>query len=202
MSKKVDLNKVAEDLFKAYPEKIKLFITSDGQGFFTKNPAINHADKNKLEYKEFFRDGYQTEVDTDMEDALIKAEEKVRGYEATLEKVEDVVNVDLEEAIEVSGEVHEAVKAAFELRLKYAESESNLSEAKEAITGYPEMKKRAEDAESENSLLKEENTRLKASPNANADYQELLKGLAELLNGNTTKLAGEITKLLPVITED
>lgn len=139
MSKKQDLNKVAETLFKAYPEKIKVFITSDGQGFWTENPAINHANKNKLEYKAFFREGYQVEDNSDVEDLLISSEEKVRTLETVLDTIQDVANVEVEDAIEVDENTHEAVKATVELRLKY-------EEAVEKNTGGDESKDEAHKA--------------------------------------------------------
>jgi len=139
MSKKINLKEVAESLFKAYPDKVKVFVTSDGQGFFSKNHAENHATKNKLEAQEFFREGYQVEDNSEMEDLLVAAEEKVREYETTLDKVQDVANVEAEDAIEVTDTDHEAVKAVHELRKLHQENVSKLADAATVVNSHNEL---------------------------------------------------------------
>lgn len=139
MSKKIDLKTVADSLFKDYPDKVKVYVTSDGQGFFSKNHAENHIIKNKLDGQEFFRDGYQVEDNSEIEDLLIKAEEQIRTHETTLNKIQDVANVEAEEPIEVSETDHEAVKAVQELRTQYQNNVARLSEASEVVKAHNDL---------------------------------------------------------------
>lgn len=130
MSKNKNLKQVADQLFKDYPKESQVFVTTDGQGFFNKNYTVNHCNKNKLEYQEFFRSGYAPEVDQGVEDLLVTAEETIRSHEATLNKIQDLANVEGEElSPEVTEDDHEAVKAVGELRGSYEDLKADLSSA-------------------------------------------------------------------------
>lgn len=134
MAKKVDKNKISKDLFKAYPDENKCWITDDGQGFFKENHAKNNALKKDLEDPEvFFREGYQVEGGEDMEVALQETEETVKEQEAILNTVIDVANIEAEETTEVSENAHQAVKAVAELRAKYESTVAQTNSFKQEI---------------------------------------------------------------------
>jgi hypothetical protein len=51
----IDTASIAQDIFKRYPEKDEVFITSDGTPFFHEPHAKNHANKNKLRIETVLR---------------------------------------------------------------------------------------------------------------------------------------------------
>lgn len=133
---KIDLNKKAQEIFKEHPGKVRVFVTTDGQGFFHKNYAINHAAKNKLEYQEFFREGHEVEDTSNLEELLVSTEEKVLTLEATLEAIQDAANVEAEESPEIPEDANEALKAVGELRAAYEDRGESLVTAAEAVGNY------------------------------------------------------------------
>lgn len=48
-----EVKKIAEPYLKANPNKEKIFVCSDGNCFWEKNPAINHARTIKGQYFEY-----------------------------------------------------------------------------------------------------------------------------------------------------
>jgi len=56
-----DLRTVANDIFNRFPKENKVFITSDGQAFFSEAYARNHAKTNRtgkeLKLETFLREG-------------------------------------------------------------------------------------------------------------------------------------------------
>jgi hypothetical protein len=134
MAKAIDKKKIAAGLFKAYPEQNKAWITDDGQGFFKENYAKNNASEKGLEDPEvFFREGYQSEDNQDLEEALQETEETVKEQEIVLNTVIDVANIEAEETPEVSENAHVAVKAVAELRAKYEANIEQTNSFKEEI---------------------------------------------------------------------
>ena len=47
MKTKEELQAIAEDIFKRYPDKDKVFVSADGQAFFEEHAAKNHGLKNR-----------------------------------------------------------------------------------------------------------------------------------------------------------
>ena len=47
MKTKEELQAIAEDVFKRYPDKDKVFVAADGQAFFEEHAAKNHGLKNR-----------------------------------------------------------------------------------------------------------------------------------------------------------
>jgi len=191
MSKKIDLNKKSQEIFKEHPDKVRVFVTTDGQGFFHKNYAINHAAKNKLEYQEFFRQGHEKEDNTDLEELLVTTEEKVLTLEATLEAIQDAANVEAETTPEIPENAHEALKVVGELREKHANVSAELVTANEKADQLPELEGKLKVAL--------ENTG--ETVEVDKQYNALTAKLATLVKGNTTKLGEAIIKLLPVTPE-
>lgn len=133
-AKSKKLQKVADELFKDNPEENKVWITSDGQGFFKENHAKNNASDKDLEDPEvFFREGHQNEDNQDLEDVLHETEETVKEQEAVINKIIDVSNTEAEETVDVSETDHEAVQAVVELRAKYEENIEQTNFFKEEI---------------------------------------------------------------------
>jgi hypothetical protein len=138
---KINLKNKADELFKSYPEKTRVFMTTDGQGFWSKNHANNHAAKNKLDApQEFFRSGYEVEADTSLEEALVEAEEKALTAENVLNAIQDAANVEAEELQEIPEDAHEALKAVGELRAAHDEKVSLLADAAGDIGDYNALK--------------------------------------------------------------
>lgn len=76
---------VAADIFKHYPKADELFVTTDGQAFFTKNDAINHVKGNKaFEIFEVKRSGEVAA--NDVTDTTALAKQTVADLQAAKDK--------------------------------------------------------------------------------------------------------------------
>ncbi|MDN3621343.1 hypothetical protein QWY81_17885 [Polaribacter undariae] len=115
-----DLKKIAAELLKDNPEQNKIWMTEDGQGFFSEGHANNNAKTKGLENPEvFFRDGHQDEDSKELEEVLLETEETVRELETVIDRVIDVSNIEAEDSMEALEDDHQAVKNVAELRKKY-----------------------------------------------------------------------------------
>lgn len=151
----INLKEKADELFKFYPEKTKVFMTLDGQGFWTRNSALNHALKNKLDTpQEFFRSGHEVETDTSLEEALVAAEETALTQKNVLDVIQDTANAEAEDLQKIPENAHEALKAVGELRTAYDEKVSLLADAAGQIGAYNALKANLA------SLVKDNDTKL------------------------------------------
>lgn len=154
-SKKKTPKQIAEGYLKEHPNQNQVFITEDGQGFFSKGSAQNWANERKFEEPEvFFRDGYSDESVENLEDQLGASQENEKALKGILEKVQDLANIDAEEEIQIEEGDHEAVKTVAELRDKYNTNVDNLAVAQEQITSLQDFQSKVAE------LVKDDNTKL------------------------------------------
>ena len=132
--KNTTAKQIAKNLLKVYPNQNKVWITSDGQGFFIEGAAINNAKNKDLENPEvFFREGHQDEDNTAVEELLQETEEALKKSEIALNRVIDVSNTEAEDVVEVIKTDHEAVKNAIELRKKYEDAVAQGASFKQEV---------------------------------------------------------------------
>lgn len=112
----IDLKNIAKDIFGRYSLENVVYVTDDGQGFFNKSHAINHAKKN--------RKGKELKISTferpKEEPVTVKtAKELIEILKtATAEEVADIAEVETA----LGDKSRKSVYAAIESRLKELET--------------------------------------------------------------------------------
>lgn len=179
---KPNLKKQAEAFFKEHPNQHKIYMTSDGQGFFVQGDAQNHANQHKLDLETFFREGHAPEIDSSLEEDLRIAELDAKTKGEVLDRVIDAANIDAEEDFEIKAEDHQSVKVVGELREK-------VFSAQEAITEANDAKIEAETKQAEaETKLKEANEALSAEKTKTAELEKNTKVLEGQINDLSKQL--------------
>lgn len=133
MAKK-NLKKYADEAFKDNDDLNKVWVTEDGQCFYAESNAKSYSIQQKFEDPEvFFRKGFTPEVDESLEDDLQASEDNVKALTATLDKVQDIANIEAEETPEISEGDHEALKIVAALREEHQLNVGVLAEVQEEI---------------------------------------------------------------------
>lgn len=122
--KKEQIKQKADKLLKDNPSEKAVFITEDGQAFFSENLAGNHARTRKLEVFPFYQGGVP--VDEDLEALLQEYQENERAYQENERKVSSLAR--MEEGVELGDEEDPVVMDVAKLRAIYEESETKLQD--------------------------------------------------------------------------
>lgn len=109
-----NLQDIANDVLKRYPNEKKVYITSDGQAFFDKSHAMNHARRNRTG-KELKLETFQSE-EKSVKPGAVKTVKEISEIlkKATAEEVGEIITA--EQAL--GSEARTSVFTAAEKRLK------------------------------------------------------------------------------------
>ena len=134
MSNKKKFQEKANALFEKYPEANKIFISENGQCFFDEKAAKDYHDLRGFDKmpEVFFREGFEDEDDSDLQEALHNSELARKTLEAIIEDIVAVCDLD-QEYEPANADTDETVTAVISLREKYAEKYRLLTEANTEI---------------------------------------------------------------------
>lgn len=130
MSNKNNFQKKANALFEQYPAEKKVIITENGQCFFDENAAKNYHDLKGFDSdpETFFREGFEDEDDSDLEEAFENA--KMAKLELTAIVEEIGIVADLEQTYDpATADTDETLTSVIALREKYEATNQMLIEA-------------------------------------------------------------------------
>lgn len=129
MSNKKKFQEKANALFEKYPEANKIFISENGQCFFDEKAAKDYHDLRGFENQPevFFREGFEDEDDSDLQEALHNSELARKALEGIIEDVAAVCDLD-QDYEPANADTDETVTAVISLREKYAEKDRLLTE--------------------------------------------------------------------------
>lgn len=130
MSNKKKFQEKANALFEKYPTENKVFITENGQCFFEEQAAKEYHTKKWFDKdpETFFREGFEDEDDTDLQEALHTAKLEVSELSAVIEEIVGVADLD-QDYEPANFDTNETVTAVIKLREKYAAKDEQLIEA-------------------------------------------------------------------------
>tara|TARA_R110002051_G_scaffold297564_2_gene363977 strand:+ start:33294 stop:33824 length:531 start_codon:yes stop_codon:yes gene_type:complete len=121
------LEKTAQEILAKNPEQNAVYMTEDGQAFFSKDARNNHAKERKLEVADFFRNGVATDEETaDAIKALEVKTEEVAAATAALEIIEKIFT-DEEVTPEVTPDTHAVVALAVGVKEQLAEAKEQIN---------------------------------------------------------------------------
>lgn len=113
------MKKIANGILADNPEENAVFMTEDGQGFFDKIKATNHANKNDFsEPQAFYGNGFEPDDNLALDEQLGFAQEENEAFRVVLGQVTQAVDY-AQEAPEVTQESNEVVAAVVQLREKH-----------------------------------------------------------------------------------
>lgn len=129
MSNKKKFQEKANALFEKYPEANKIFISENGQCFFEEKAAKDYHNLRGVENEPevFFREGFEDEDDSDLQEALHNSELARKAFEGIIEDVAAVCDLD-QDYEPANADTDETVTAVISLREKYAEKDRFLTE--------------------------------------------------------------------------
>lgn len=171
MSNNKNFQKKANTLFLQYPNENKVYISENGQCFFDEKAAKNYHEVKGFETEPevFFREGFEDEDDTDVQEALHKSELERLNQAATLEEIAAVCDLD-QEYTPANAETDETLTAVISLREKLAGKDQELIQANAQLETL--------------STVGEENTKLKEQLDAALKEN---KALTEQINNPKTE---------------
>lgn len=129
MSNKKKFQEKANALFEKYPQANKIFISENGQCFFEEKAAKDYHNLRGFENEPevFFREGFEDEDDSDLQEALHNSELARKALEGIIEDVAAVCDLD-QDYEPANADTDETVTAVISLREKYAEKDRLLTE--------------------------------------------------------------------------
>ena len=130
MSNKNKFQEKANALFEKHPDENKIIIVENGQCFFDETIAKDYHELKGFEKdpETFFREGFEDEDDSDLQEALQNAELKKLELQSVIDEI--IIVADLEQEYEPAGvDTNETVTSVISLREKYASKENELIEA-------------------------------------------------------------------------
>lgn len=129
MSNKKKFQEKANALFEKYPQANKIFISENGQCFFEEKAAKDYHNLRGFENQPevFFREGFEDEDDSDLQEALHHSELARKALEGIIEDVAAVCDLDGDYE-PANADTDETVTAVISLREKYAEKDRLLTE--------------------------------------------------------------------------
>ncbi|MDI5894395.1 hypothetical protein [Flavobacterium algoritolerans] len=128
------MKKFANKILQDNPEENVVYMTEDGQCFFDKIKADNHADKNEFpEPESFFREGFEPEDTKALEEELALVKEDNETITAVLAEIEQAVDF-TKEAPEVTQESDPVVAAVVQLREKHEGAIALIDKVIHALT--------------------------------------------------------------------
>ncbi len=165
MSNKKEFQKKANALLEKHPEEKKVIIVENGISFFDEGAAKEYHKNMKFDSdpEVFFRDGYEDEDDSDLQESLHNATLKNQSLEAVLEEVATVA--DLESEYEpVTAETNETVTLVIIIREKLAETEQKLIEANTQLENLQKVSEENESLKTQNEALTKQLEQLSKQP--------------------------------------
>lgn len=160
MSDKKKFQEKANTLFEVYPEVSKIFISENGQCFFDEKAAKDYHNLRgfELEPEVFFREGFEDQDDSDLQEALHNTELARKTLAGIIEEVAGVCDLD-KDYEPANSQTDETVTAVISLREKYAEKDRLLTEAN---TELEKLSKVGEDNENLQKQLEAANKQIEA----------------------------------------
>lgn len=142
MSNKKKFQEKANVLFEKYPEANKIFISENGQCFFEEKAAKDYHDLRGFENEPevFFREGFEDEDDSDLQEALHHSELARKALEGIIEDVAAVCDLDGDYE-PANADTDETVTAVISLREKYAEKDRLLTEMDAEVERLSQVEK-------------------------------------------------------------
>lgn len=130
MSNKKKFQEKANALLEKYPNENKVFITENGQCFFDDKAAKDYHESKGFDKdpETFFREGFEDDDDTDVQEALHTAKLAVTELTAVIEEMVGVADLD-QEYEPATFDTNDNVTAVIKLREKYAAKDELLIEA-------------------------------------------------------------------------
>lgn len=130
MSNKKKFQEKANALFLQYPTENKVFISENGQCFFDEKAAKDYHELKGFETdpQVFFREGFEDEDDSDLQEALHKSELERLNQRSTLEEIEAVCDLD-QEYTPANADTDPVLTAVIALREKLHGKDQELIQA-------------------------------------------------------------------------
>lgn len=142
------LKKIAESVLKDHPAQNQVFITEDGQAFFSELSANQHNKRSAFESnpEPFYREGFEPEDTKELEEDLKATKAEKDKLVALVTEVFDATDL-TKDAPEVNQETPEVVAKVVSLREAITEKEASYKEVLEVVTracdltnDFPEVK--------------------------------------------------------------
>ena len=155
----------ANALFEKYPQANKIFISENGQCFFDEKASKDYHGLRGFESEPevFFREGFEDEGDSDLQEALHKSELARMALTGIVEEITIVCDLD-QDYEPANAETDETVTAVIFLREKYVGTQKQLTEANAKLE---ELSGVAQENESLQQQLEAANTQIGALDTTN-----------------------------------
>ena len=173
--------KLAKKILAENTDQEAVYITEDGQAFFSKNKAVNHCYNRKFEEEPeaFFREGFEPQDDKDLQEAFTELYEKTEVQDQILARVNAALDMS-QEAEEITDDTPDMLAGILAMREQVEKQNDDYAEA-----------------------IKEKDLAVKKISELESDLKKANKDL-DSSNKEAEKLSAELSKLkeTPVVATE